>query len=45
MVTVYANLIIKKRRTFASVPDELKEDVKAKLLSLGYDENGDPINK
>lgn len=43
MVNVYATLIINKRRTFDSVPNNLKSQVEARLLELGYDTNGDPI--
>jgi hypothetical protein len=43
MVDLYATLIIKKKRTFDSIPPNLKEDVKEELLNRGYDENGDPL--
>jgi len=43
MVTIYVNLILAKRRMFDSVPEKLKEAVKENLLSLGFDENGNPI--
>lgn len=43
MITIYCTLIINKRRTFEQVPDNLKEEVKARLTKLGYDTNGDPI--
>ena len=43
MIDVYSKLIIKKKRTFDSIPSQLKEDVKMRLLELGYDTNGDPI--
>lgn len=44
MVEVYCKLIIGKRgRKFDSVPDNFKEAVKARLLELGYDTNGDKI--
>lgn len=43
MVKVYANLIIAKRRTIATVPENLREAVIEELESRGYDENGDPI--
>ena len=38
MVTVYVTLIIRGRKTFAQVPDLLKQDVKEELeaLELGY---------
>lgn len=44
MVSLYATLIIEKRRTFDSVPAKLKSQVEAKLLEMGYDTNGNPIN-
>lgn len=44
MVPIYVALIIHGRRTFESVPDILKEAVRAELLALGLDENGNPIN-
>lgn len=34
MAAVYATLIIKGRRTFASVPDTLKEQVREILIAL-----------
>ncbi len=43
MVKIYANLIIHKRRTIDTVPENLREAVIEELLSRGYDENGDPI--
>lgn len=43
MVAVYVALIIHKRRTLKSVPKRLQEAVKAELLALGLDENGNPI--
>jgi hypothetical protein len=43
MVFVYVTLIIHSRRTFDQVPDILKEAVKAELLAIGLDENGNPI--
>ena len=45
MVKVYANLIIAKRRTIDTVPENLHEAVIEELLSRGYDENGDPIGE
>lgn len=43
MVDLYAKLIINKRRTFDSIPDNLKAKVEARLKEMGYDTNGDPI--
>lgn len=43
MVKVHATLIINKRRTFAQVPDTLKEEVALYLKKLGYDTNGNRI--
>jgi len=43
MVDLYVALIIAGRRTFEQVPDRYKEEVKADLLALGLDENGNPI--
>ncbi len=43
MVDLYARLIIYKRRTFDSVPSNLKDKVEARLKEMGYDTNGDPI--
>ena len=34
MATVYATLIIKGKRTFESVPDKLKSEVKQILIDL-----------
>lgn len=45
MVDLYATLIIKKRRTFDSIPANLKDEVEAELKRRGYDTNGDPIVK
>lgn len=43
MVIVMASLIIWGDITFAQVPDKSKDDVKARLATLGYDENGQPL--
>lgn len=45
MIELYCKLIIEKRRTFDDVPNTLKNDVEARLIELGYDVNGDPVNK
>ena len=45
MVDLYAQLIILKKRPFEKVPGKFKADVEARLLELGYDTNGDPINE
>ena len=43
MVDLYVALIIAKRRTFDQVPERYKDAVRADLLALGLDENGNPI--
>ncbi|MGW8823368.1 CD1375 family protein [Paenibacillus lautus] len=43
MIIVMASLIIWGDITFAQVPDKSKDDVKARLETLGYDENGQPL--
>jgi len=43
IIDLYVALIIADRRTFEQVPDRYKEEVKADLLALGLDENGNPI--
>lgn len=45
MVEIYCKLIIGKRRTFDKVPDTFKSDVEKRLKELGYDTNGDLIDK
>jgi len=45
MVKVYANLIIAKRRTIDTVPENLREAVIEELNLRGYDENGDPLEE
>ena len=45
MVKVYYKLIIEGRRSFDSVPDNLKEDVKAMLNENGYNTDGTPIER
>lgn len=44
MIEIYCKLIIAKRRTIDTVPDKFKESVKARLIELGYDISGDPVN-
>lgn len=44
MAAIYVSLIIAGRRTFDSVPEKLKKTVKADLLSMGLDENGNVLN-
>lgn len=44
LINIIVGLIIAKRRTFAQVPDRDKEQVKADLYALGYDENGDLLS-
>lgn len=43
MVNLYCTLIINKRRTYDSVPAKFKDEVKTKLMELGYDTDGNPI--
>lgn len=43
MIEIYCKLIINKRRSFDTVPEEFKEDVKLRLAELGYDASGNPI--
>ena len=43
MVDLYVALIIADRRTFEQVPARYQDAVKADLLALGLDENGNPI--
>ncbi len=42
MVDLYVALVISGRRTFGQVPARYQEPVKADLLALGLDENGNP---
>lgn len=44
MIEIYCKLIIGKRRTFDRVPENFKVDVESRLVELGYDTNGDPID-
>ncbi len=43
MVALYVALIINGRRTFDQVPESFQEEVKADLLALDLDENGQPV--
>jgi len=43
MVDAYVALIIAGRRTFSQIPVKYQAAVKADLLALGLDENGNPI--
>jgi len=43
MVDAYVALIIAGRRTFSQVSVKYQAAVKADLLALGLDENGNPI--
>ena len=43
MVDLYVALIIAGRRTFAQIPSRYQDAVRADLLSLGLDENGNSI--
>jgi hypothetical protein len=43
MVDVYVALIINGRRIFAQVPAKYQDAVRADLLALGLDENGNPM--
>lgn len=43
MIIVMTSLVIWGDITFAQVPDKSKDDVKARLATLGYDENGQPL--
>lgn len=38
MVKIYADLIIKGKKTFKDVPDRIKEQVKAVLMNLDYND-------
>ena len=43
MVDLYVALVIAGRRTFVQVPLRYQDEVRADLLALGLDENGNPI--
>jgi hypothetical protein len=43
MVDLYVALIISGRRSFSQVPLRYQEAVRADLLALGLDENGNPL--
>lgn len=38
MIKIYADLIIKGKKTFADVPDKIKDKVRETLIDLGYGE-------
>lgn len=42
MINLYATLIINHRRSFEQVPENLKNQVQARLDELGYDIDGNP---
>lgn len=44
MVYLYVTLIINKRRKFNTIPANLQESVEKKLMELGYNTNGEPLN-
>ena len=43
MVDMYIALIIAGRRAFTQVPAKYQDAVRADLLALGLDENGNPV--
>lgn len=43
MARIYANLIIKKRRTIEQVPKMFKEETLDILKQDGYDGHGEPL--
>ena len=43
MVMVFVTLIIYGSKVFADVPPSLQDEVRAELLVMGLDENGNPI--
>lgn len=45
MIVVMAALIVYGDITFSQVPLKSKDAVKARLVVLGYDENGQPLVK
>lgn len=45
MVSVYFSLIINHRKTINDVPDSIRPQVIEKLISEGYDTEGNPIEK
>ena len=45
MIDIYCKLIINKRRTFDRVPENFRDDVKARLEELGYDTDGNPVDR
>ena len=45
MVSLYCTLIINKRRSFNQVPEGIQNEVREKLMAMGYDINGDPVGE
>lgn len=43
MVKVYYKLIVDRRRSFDSIPENLKDDVKKTLTDNGYNIDGTPV--
>ena len=43
MIDMYVALVMAGRRMFAQVPVKYQDAVRADLLALGLDENGNPI--
>ena len=42
---LYALAILDGRREYVSIPNKIKPEVKEYLNSIGYDENGNPIEE
>lgn len=45
MINLYCTLIIKKRKKFSDVPENLQPAVEARLRELGYDTDGEPLTE
>jgi hypothetical protein len=45
MIDLYVALIIAGKRPFSKVPVRYQDAVREELLTLGLDENGDPIKE